>query len=217
MNPNFWLARWENNHLGWHLEQAHPMLVSHLGKIADTPETCIFIPLCGKTLDIEWLLTQGYRVAGAELSEIAVGQMFEIADIVPEVTDLGKVKRYSAPRVDIFVGNIFDLTQEALGPVDVVFDRAALVALPKEMRQRYALHLTALVKQAPQVLVSFDYDQNAMAGPPFSVPHEEINDLYQDSYAISLLSDENMPDGLKGICPAREQTWMLTAQQHTQD
>lgn len=210
MDPNFWLARWENNHLGWHQEQAHPMLVKYLPQVIASNHAHIFLPLCGKTLDIGWLRSQGYNVAGAELSEIAVQQLFENADITPEVTDLGELKRYSADQVDVFVGDIFDLTSDLLGPVEAVFDRAALVALPDDMRIRYAQHIAAITQKAPQLLISFEYDQNVMAGPPFSVPQAEITRLYEKNYDISLLTDEDVAGGLKGICPAREQAWKLT-------
>ncbi|WP_120500100.1 thiopurine S-methyltransferase [Roseovarius sp. EL26] len=209
MDPNFWLARWENNHLGWHQEKAHPLLVTHLQEIVDGAASRIFVPLCGKTLDIGWLLSQGYQVVGAELSEIAIQQLFEEASVAPEITAIGPLKRYSAPQLDIYVGDVFELKQSLIGPVDAVYDRAAMVALPAEMRQRYTQHLAGITKRAPQLLISFEYDQDVMQGPPFSVPHADIAQLYGDNYAISLLSDQDLTGGLKGICPAREQAWKL--------
>ncbi len=215
MDPSFWHARWEKNHLGWQQEQAHPMLVAHLNEVASTPEARIFLPLCGKTLDIGWLLGQGYRVVGAELSEIAIRQLFEGLEIMPTITPLGTLKHYSAPQLDIFVGDIFDLTKNVLGPVNAIYDRAALVALPAEMRPRYAQHLAKITGCAPQLLISFDYDQTVMQGPPFSVPKLDIVQTYGDTYAISLLADEDVNGGLKGICPAREQGWKLIQKHST--
>ena len=95
----------------------------------------------------------------AELSEVAIQQLFEELDIEPAVTDLGDMKCYSADRIDIFVGDIFKLTQALLGPVDAVFDRAALVALPAEMRAAYAPHIVEITGNAPQLLITFEYDQ----------------------------------------------------------
>ncbi|SLN41500.1 Thiopurine S-methyltransferase [Roseovarius albus] len=210
MDPNFWLERWENNHLGWHQDQAHPMLVKYLPQVVEDSGARIFLPLCGKTLDIGWLRTQGYNVVGAELSEIAVKQLFENAGVTPEITEHGSLKSYSARQINVFVGDIFDVTIDLLSSVDVVFDRAALVALPEDMRNRYAQHLAEITQMAPQLLISFEYDQNVMAGPPFSVPQAEITRLYEQNYEMSLLTDEDVAGGLKGICPAREQAWKLT-------
>ena len=96
-----------------------------------------------------------------------------------------------------------------LGLVDAVFDRAALVALPEELRGRYCAHLSLIIANAPQLLVSFVYDQTAMAGPPFSVSDAEIFRHYGSTHAITLLADVNVEGGLKGICPAREKAWLL--------
>ena len=96
-----------------------------------------------------------------------------------------------------------------LGPVNAIYDRAALVALPEEMRNRYTTHLTEITDKAPQLLVSYEYDQNLMAGPPFSISKEEVNQHYRDSYDLTLIVSTNIPGGLKGKCPAKENVWLL--------
>ena len=85
----------------------------------------------------------------------------------------GSHRRYSADGIDIFAGDIFEITADVLGPVDAVYDRAALVALPEGMRRRYAAHLAGITAVAPQLLVTFEYDQAEMDGPPFSITEEE--------------------------------------------
>src|SRR5690606_14666706 len=115
----------------------------------------VFVPLCGKTLDIAWLLSNGYQIAGAELSELAIHQLFAALGIEPKITELGEVKHYSATDIDIFVGDIFNLIGDVLGSVDAVFDRAALVALPDDMRIRYAKHITDITGNAPQLLITY--------------------------------------------------------------
>lgn len=208
MDPHFWLQKWEKNETAFHEREANPILVQYFQELALTEGSRIFIPLCGKTLDIAWLLSQGYRVVGAELSEKAIKELFASLEVKPNISVAGDVHHYSAQGIDIFVGNIFHVTGEMLGAVDAVYDRAALVALPEEMRRRYTGHLMSITKQAPQLLVTYEYDQNLMAGPPFSVTNQEVNGHYRDGYDVTLLADINMPGGLKG-CPAREHVWLL--------
>lgn len=209
MEVNFWRQRWESNRIAFHKSEAHPLLVAHWNKLALPTGSRVFVPLCGKTLDIAWLLSQGYRVVGAELIEIAIEQLFDELKIVPEISNLGAVSRYSAPDIDIFVGNVLSVTGDRLGAVDAVYDRAALVALPEALRRRYTAHLAAITGVAPQLLITFEYDQALMAGPPFSISAEEINRHYGDRYGVSLVSTTDVAGGLKGHCAATENVWLL--------
>ena len=158
------------------------MLVEHLGELSLARNSRLFLPLCGKTLDIGWLLSNGYSVAGAELSEIAVQQLFAELGVEAAVSEVNGMRRCSAENIDIFVGDIFGLSTEMLGEVDAVYDRAALVALPEQLRPRYAAHMVEITSKAPQLLVCYEYDQKLMDGPPFSVRQEEVKQHYGDSY-----------------------------------
>ncbi len=195
--------------IGFHLSEANPLLVSHFRAFALAAGSRVFVPLCGKTLDIAWLLANGYQVAGAELSEIAIEQLFDTLGVQPTVTQAGRLKRYSAQDIDIFVGDIFDLTADLLGKVDAIYDRAALVALPQAMRDRYTSHLRAVTRLASQLLICFEYDQSLVEGPPFSIGEEEVRRQYGMHYNIQLLAKQDMPDGLKGKYPAKESVWLL--------
>jgi len=214
MEANFWHARWEKNEIGFHLGDANPALVKHFGTLGLEPGARIFLPLCGKTLDIGWLLGQGYRVAGAELSELAIQQLFEELGVAPTVVELRALKRYSADGIDIFVGDIFELDAEALGAIDAIYDRAALVALPPDMRDRYTAHLRAITGDAPQLLLTFEYDQSVMPGPPFSIPNDEVQDHYAKTYDVTMMASHDVPGGIKGLAPAMETIWLLTSADH---
>ncbi len=96
-----------------------------------------------------------------------------------------------------------------IGSVDAIYDRAALVALPKEMRDRYTAHLTKITDKAPQLLICYEYDQNLMAGPPFSISDEEVRQHYKDHYNLALIASTNVSGGLKGKCAAKENVWLL--------
>lgn len=209
MEANFWHQRWEKNEIGFHQTDANPALVEHFGTLDLPAGARVFVPLCGKTLDIGWLLGQGFRVAGAELSELAIQQLFEELGVAPKVTELCALKTYSAEGIDIFVGDIFELDADALGAIDGVYDRAALVALPPEMRLRYTAHLRAITGGAPQLLLTFEYDQSVMPGPPFSIPKNEVQDHYAKAYDVAMITSHDVPGGIKGLAPAFESVWVL--------
>ena len=209
MDAKFWHDRWASNEIGFHKSDANPLLVQYFDKLSLAKGSRVFLPLCGKTLDIGWLLSRGYRVAGAELSAVAIEQLFAELGVTPTITTVGSLDHYRAPHLDIFVGDIFKVTPELLGPVDAIYDRAALVALPRDMRVRYAEHLMTLTGQAPQLLISFEYDQRMMEGPPFSVTTEEIKQHYGKRYDISVQTSLDVTGGLKGRCPATERVYML--------
>lgn len=209
MEHDFWHQRWENNQIGFHLPEANPLLVRYLSALDLNKGARIFLPLCGKTLDIAWLLAQGFRVAGAELSRIAVEDLFNHLNLTPTITTLGDITRFSAENLDLYVGDIFNLSPEMLGSVDAIYDRAALVALPEEMRKRYVAHLITLTQTAQQLLICFDYDQNLHAGPPFSVCTDQVVEYYQQHYATTLLATVEVNGGIKGKCRADEQVWYL--------
>ncbi|NES20095.1 MAG: thiopurine S-methyltransferase [Symploca sp. SIO3E6] len=209
MDKNFWLQKWQNNNIGFHRSEANPVLVKYFPELSLGKGSRVFVPLCGKTLDIAWLLAQGYRVAGAELVEMAIEQLFVELGVEPKISEVGDLKHYSAENIDIFVGDIFALSGEMLGSVEAIYDRAALVALPEEIRHRYTAHLKEITDKAPQLLVTYEYDQNLMAGPPFSISNEELNQHYGDNYDLTLIVSTNVPGGFKGKCAATENVWLL--------
>ena len=209
MKHDFWHQKWEKNEIGFHLSEANALLVKHFSTLNLKQNARIFLPLCGKTLDIAWLLSQGYHVAGAELSAIAIEDLFSNLDLTPTITNIGSITHYSATNIDVFVGDIFKVTPAMLGNVDAVYDRAALVALPEAMRKQYSAHLMALTNSAPQCLICFEYDQTVHAGPPFSIGANEVKQHYQSTYELTLLASELMLTGLKGQYPCSEQVWWL--------
>jgi thiopurine S-methyltransferase len=209
MEPDFWHQKWESNVIGFHKSEANPLLVNHFASLTLAQANRVFVPLCGKTLDIAWLMSHGHRVVGVELSEIAVKQLFEALALVPTISKKESLIHYSADNIDIFVGDIFHLTKALLGAVDIVYDRAAFVALPLAMRQRYSKQLVEITDNAPQLLITFEYDQSLQSGPPFAISNQEMSQHYQNAYDITLLASEEVVDGLKGKFPAVENVWLL--------
>jgi thiopurine S-methyltransferase len=204
----FWLSKWEANEIAFHEGRPNALLERHAAALALGDDARVFVPLCGKTRDIPWLLARGYRVAGAELSAIAVGQLFADLGVEPRVERAGPLMRYSAPGVDIFQGDLFDLSARALGAVDAIYDRAALVALPAPIRDRYTATLVDLTEAAPQLLICLEYDQAAMGGPPFSVTADEVRRLYGGTYDVNMLETGPLAGGLRGM-PTTQTAWLL--------
>ncbi|GJL83119.1 MAG: thiopurine S-methyltransferase [marine bacterium B5-7] len=209
MDADFWYRRWAKNEIAFHESEPNTLLVKYFNALSIEKSSRVFLPLCGKTTDIAWLLAKGYRVAGIDLSEIAIRQLFMDLGVEPRVSGTGKLKCYSIENVDIFVGDFFDLTSNILGPVDATYDRAALVALPEDMRSKYTEHLIEITNKAPQFLLCFEYDQRLMEGPPFSVGKKEVERHYEDHYELNLVASIDVPGGLKGKCVANENAWLL--------
>ncbi|WHI46239.1 thiopurine S-methyltransferase [Microbulbifer sp. JMSA004] len=209
MKEDFWHDKWERNDIGFHETSGNSLLIEFFPRLDLSSSGRIFLPLCGKTKDIAWLLQQNISVVGCELSEDAVRQLFIEMSVAPKIREVGSLKCYSSLNIDIFVGNIFELSREELGPVAAIYDRAALVALPTDIRERYVRHLLDITQVAPQLLISFQYEQARMPGPPFSVGSHLIYEYYDADYDLQVLTVRDVVGGLKGKVPAREEAWLL--------
>ncbi|MEM8967135.1 MAG: thiopurine S-methyltransferase [Bacteroidota bacterium] len=209
MDTDFWLNRWKSSDIGFHQGEANPLLVKYFPSLSLAKDDRVFVPMCGKTRDIAWLLSQGHTVVGVELSQLAIEQLFAELCTEPQVSHIGKLSLYQAPNIDVFVGDIFDLSSNVLGSVDAIYDRAALVALPKEMRQRYTEHLLDITFQAPQLLIVWKYDLTQMDGPPFSISADEVRQHYAQNYQPKLVDSIDVPGKLKEVDGAQENVWLL--------
>lgn len=209
METIFWHRCWENNQIGFHEKEANPLLVQYLNELSLAPGNRVFLPLCGKTLDIPWLVSQGYHVVGIELSQMAIDQFFNELGVVPDKKEQGDLLHYSTDNIDIYVGDIFNLNQKIMGQVDGVYDRGALVALPDSMRNQYTSHLKAITDIAPQLLICFEYQDDVMQGPPFSISSEELDRHYGDSYTLTLLGQEFAADKFNSDRDIKESVWLL--------
>lgn len=209
MNIKSWKQAWKVNNIGFHKSKPHPLLVQYFKRLNLLEGDRIFLPLCGKTLDISWLLSQGVQVSGVEVSQVAIEQLFQELGVEPIIKECGKFRCFSAKNIEIYIGDVFDLSRELIGKIDAIYDRAALVALPEDLRVKYTRHLREITNAAPQLLITFEYDQNLKSGPPFSVDADELNQHFKATYTLELLESNTLPGGLKGSRIATENIWQL--------
>jgi len=192
MKKEFWLERWERSEIGFHQDEINPYLLRYWQELPASRGGEVFVPLCGKSLDMVWLRQQGCTVLGVELSSIAVQDFFKENGQSPAHAISGKFESCEADGIRILCGDFFDLGKEDLANVSAVYDRASLVALPSDMRERYARHLVDILPPATQILlVTFDYPQAEMQGPPFAVSVSEVEALYGKYADIRLLAQED--------------------------
>ena len=186
MEADFWQSRWEKKEIGFHQSEVLDLLKTHWLALGLAPGSDVFVPLCGKSLDMVWLAEQGHRVIGAELSAIAVDEFFAERGLEPKSEAVGSFTVKRAGPYELWCGDFFELPASALAKVAGVYDRASLVAFPPEMEERYAKALVELLPQTlAMLLITFDYDQTKMDGPPFAVPRVQVQRLFADSFTIA--------------------------------
>jgi len=194
MEAVFWHNRWSERRIGFHLPQANPLLIKHWPTLEIEPNTPVFVPLCGKSQDMIWLMQQGHPVQGVELSRTAIEEFDQENSLQGSWSVVDGINCYQAGTLQIWHSDFFALSQSHTGPVDAVFDRAALIALPAQMRKRYCQHLELLASShCKQLLICLEYEQAKREGPPFAVLEDEVATLYS-RWHRTLLSKTNIED-----------------------
>lgn len=188
MQPEFWQQRWQEGRIGFHQDRPSPLLEAHWDSLQLAPGSRVFVPLCGKSLDMPWLASRGHRVLGVELSQRAVDQFFSEQALVPDVHESRLGAHHVAGSIEIIRGDAFALDATTLSDCTGVFDRAALIALPPDLRERYALTLHARLPVGCRgLLVTLEYPQHQKDGPPFSVQQDEVTRIYGRDWQVALL------------------------------
>ncbi len=190
MQPEFWHKKWASGQIGFHLPEVNPYLQRHWA----APETArVLVPLCGKSLDLVWLAGRGHQVLGIELSEKAIEDFFSEHEIQPQISENGVFKVYRGDAIELWCGDIFALTASDVADCAAIYDRAALIALPAPMRELYAAHLQQILPQGVQgLLITLDYDQAQMPGPPFAVGNEEVQRLLSGAWQVQVLEEQDV-------------------------
>jgi thiopurine S-methyltransferase len=196
MEPAFWLDRWQTRQIGFHQASVHPFLERWWPSLGVPDDARVYVPLCGKTLDMVWLAVRGHRVVGSELVGLAVQEFFGERRTAPSATRDGPFLRHAAGAFEILEGDALQLTPQVLGPVQAAYDRAALIALPPPSRPRYVETFARLMPPGSRaLLVAFEYPQQMRSGPPFSVEPDEIQELYGNRFHVQELDRVDIIDG----------------------
>lgn len=210
-----WEQRWKDGQIGFHQDSVSHFLSKYAETVWGTESlTRVLVPLCGKSLDLDFLAERAAEVVGVEYAQKAVDEFFGERGLSP-VPGLphGELRRHDAGRHVMLVGDFFALTLDDLGAVDGVFDRASLIALDPGTRVRYAAHMGELTGPGTRdLLVTVDYDQSEMAGPPFAVSLDEVRDLFGADWGIELLETRNVEDArfrARGVSAMTESAFLM--------
>lgn len=189
MDPSFWHQRWSDGQIGFHQQRVTPLLEQYWDATGVESGARIFVPLAGKSLDMLWLAARGHRVLAVELSPLAVRQFFAENGLVPTQWESRHGVHHVAGEIEIICGDVFALDAAALAGCAGVYDRAALIALPPDMRRRYAAQVYGqLPTDCRGLLVTLDYPQEQKSGPPFSVDAGEVRALFEPEWNVEVLA-----------------------------
>ncbi|MFL1403908.1 thiopurine S-methyltransferase [Marinobacter sp. M1N3S26] len=193
MEHEFWHTRWEKGEIGFHEGTVNKYLHDHWPEFSGDRTDTVLVPLCGKAHDMWWLHDRGHPIIGVELSKVACKDFFEEAEEKAKVHPGEPFTTFRHDDLELWCGDFFQLVPDDLKHVRMVYDRAALIAMPPEMRRNYVEHLTTVIPDGTRILlITLDYDSSEMQGPPFNVSDQEVYDLYGEDYKIRHILSQDM-------------------------
>lgn len=185
MDLEFWQERWQQGQIGFHQSDYNPHLIAHWSRLGLNGKGTVFVPLCGKSKDLLWLRDRGHQVIGVEGSSLAIADFIQENGGEWSRQRQGPFISHSTPGITLLEGDFFELDAQVLDGVVAVYDRAAMVAFPPVLRRRYQDHMAQLLPPATQVLlVTMEYDPQAMAGPPFAVMFDEVGSVLGTAFSV---------------------------------
>jgi thiopurine S-methyltransferase len=215
MQIDFWQDRWQEGQIGFHQHEVNPYLLQHWPSLSVDPEARVFVPLCGKSKDMLWLTGHGHEVLGIEISAIAVDAFFLENELEPEASASAGYDKYAVQGLELWCGDFFDLHTLDIKGVTAVYDRASFIAMPPPMRERYAAKMCEILESGTEMLlVTMEYPQEQMDGPPFSVTEAEVEKLYGCCFDIEKLGELDVLEANarfrdKGISEMHEKVYRL--------
>jgi len=187
-----WLDRWRKGTTGWHRSDINPQLIENINQLTEARPQKIFVPLCGASLDMKYLIDQGFHVVGVELSSLAIDRFFNENKIDYKISKVEDFDLYQGKNIDIYCGDFFRLKKNYFYDTSYVYDRAALIALNPELQKKYVRHLKEILPNSSKILLlTMFYPQNEMEGPPFSVGDDNVEELFSEFKEIKKISSVN--------------------------
>ncbi len=210
---NLWESRWQEDRIGFHLKEVNPYLIRFSDQLLHQNPDKVFVPLCGKTLDLCWLTTKTKKVIGVELVSKAVQDFFAENNIDYLLQQDEILQKFSSKSIDIYLGDFFDLNPEQTSSFKAIYDRASIVAIEKPERREYVDHLISFLDPSGRILlITLEYNQTQMEGPPYSVPIEEIESLFAPLCSLKLLESFEILDDRfrsKGLTSLLEHVFLI--------
>ena len=193
MEIEFWEQRWDEGSIGFHLSEVNPYLVEYWSRLKTAKDATVLVPMCGKSLDMMWFVSKGLNVLGVECSHKAIKAFSDEQKIDMEPKQHKTFVAHISPQLNMLEGDFFHLDRDDLGTVSAVYDRASLVALPEDMRKQYVeLLADKLPDHVSILLVTIEYNQTLMSGPPFSVSNDEVERLYKPHFLVEKLHQQDV-------------------------
>ncbi|MFZ9051150.1 MAG: thiopurine S-methyltransferase [Steroidobacteraceae bacterium] len=215
MEAEFWLSRWRDGQLGWHLPATNPHLLRHWATVAPDSTQRVLVPLCGRSVDLAWLAGRGHAVRGVELSPIAAREFFVLAGLEAEVTQRGQYTCYAGQGIEILQGDFLALQPADCPGLGAWYDRGSLVALPPELRERYVTTLARVLPSGARgLLVATEYEAGAMQAPPFPLDAATVRAALEGHFRLELLERvdalaDNPRFMERGLTAYHESCWLL--------
>ncbi|KAK3735884.1 hypothetical protein RRG08_041071 [Elysia crispata] len=204
---SYWTKRWENNQIAFHKTEVHRMLIKHQKMLSSNgkPKN-VFVPLCGKTLDLKWLADQGIKTVGLDIALIALQQVFTESGLewketnVPLLGADGKLLSSKDGELKLYCGDMMKFSEDIAGTFDAVWDRGCIVALERENLKRYVQIIKNILKPGGRILVELlqfdvaimdDITSPTKPPPPYPTYEEDLKSLYEPECYVEFVDQEN--------------------------
>lgn len=191
MDAQFWLERWKNREIGFHKAVVNPSLLAVQKQLQLRSGQNVLVPLCGKSLDMIWFSQQGLQVTGVELASAACEDFFSENQLKVQKEEQGGYSVYSSDSICLWCGDFFCFPETQ--KFDLIYDRAATIALPESLRSNYFKKIQSFLEMGARLcLITIEYDQSRLEGPPFSVSETEIRNAFSQ-FKINKWSERVTP------------------------
>ena len=191
-----WEERWNEGRTGFHRSDVNDKLLRHASALMVGEPSRVLVPLCGKSVDLLWFESQGLSVVGVELVSKAIASFFEESGREVRQHDVEGAVAHTSGEITVFESDFLSLSSRQVGAVDVMYDRAALVAVTPDVRARYVAQQLELLRPGGRLLlVTYDLPVEPTKGPPFRVPIDTVAELYRNASSVELLETiDNTPE-----------------------